>query len=79
MRGGSNATSPNPGMAGRSRIFSRCPPSFRYCSSDNKTCAARPRSVMNTGPFLAALLARPAFWLNSRLDKLVIATARACF
>ena len=40
--------------------------------SVSSTCAGRPRSVMMTGPRLAARLARLVSWLNSRLDSLVI-------
>ncbi len=45
---------------------------LRYSSMLSRTCAGRPRSVMKTGPFFAAFLARLESWLNSRLDSVVM-------
>ena len=38
----------------------------------SRTWAGTPRSVMKTGPSLAAFLARLVSWLNSRLDSVVM-------
>lgn len=45
-----------------------------YSSMLSSTWAGLPRSVMNTGPFEEAFLARLVSRLNSRLDRVVIAT-----
>ena len=52
-------------------ILADSPAIFRYSSMDGNTCAGRPRSVIKTGLFLAAFLARLVSGLNSRLDKVM--------
>ena len=77
-RGASNSTSAAPGAASNSIMLAPgASASRRYSSILNRTCAGRPRSVMNTGPSFAAFFALPASWLNSRLDRVVMGTSRS--
>jgi len=55
----SSSISARPGMASASAILRLLPASRRYSSIDSRTKAGVPRSVMKTGPFWAAFLARP--------------------
>src|SRR5439155_22544432 len=57
-RGGSNSMSSLPGMAKASAMLPWRRARRWYSSMVISTCAGRPRSVMNTGPFFAAFLAR---------------------
>src|SRR5690554_298464 len=57
-RGGSNSMSATSGIARESAMLRRCSVSRWYSSMLNSTWAGLPRSVMNTGPFLAAFFAR---------------------
>jgi len=60
-----------PGMSRRSAMPADFCVSLWYASIVSNTCAGRPRSVMMTGPLLAARFAPLASWLNSRLETVV--------
>lgn len=66
--GGSKSIEPADGIERRATMLGWEPESSWYRSKVNSTCEGLPRSVMMTGPCVAAFLALAMSWLNSRLD-----------